>query len=163
MTKFFLSIYDFLSRRRWLAVLLLLVCLFVSVLLSLRLRYKENAADFLPQDAQNRRYTEIYNALGDNSQIVVLFKADSSLFPDGEERRMQLMEAVDIFEEKWAQVDTAALLTVRMEETEIADAMDYIRKHIAIFLTPADYRRIDSLLSQPDYLDTCMRNVKRKP
>ena len=100
MTKFFLSIYDFLSRRRWLAVMLLLVCLFASVLLSLRLRYKENAADFLPQDAQNRRYTEIYNALGDNSQIVVLFKADSSLFPDGEERRMQLMEAVDIFEEK---------------------------------------------------------------
>ncbi|MBR4341024.1 MAG: MMPL family transporter [Bacteroidales bacterium] len=161
MTKFFLSIYDFLSRRRWLAVMLLLVCMFASVLLSLRLRYKENAADFLPQDAQNRRYTEIYNALGDNSQIVVLFKADSSLFPDGEERHMQLMEAVDIFEEKWAQVDTAALLTVRMEETEIADAMDYIRKHIAIFLTPADYRRIDSLLSQPDYLATCMRNVKR--
>ncbi|MBR5664679.1 MAG: 1-acyl-sn-glycerol-3-phosphate acyltransferase [Bacteroidales bacterium] len=161
MTKFFLSIYDFLSRRRWLAVMLLLVCLFASMLLSLRLRYKENAADFLPQDAQNRRYTEIYNALGDNSQIVVLFKADSSLFPDGEERRMQLMEAVDLFEEKWAQVDTAALLTVRMEETEIADAMDYIRKHIAIFLTPADYRRIDSLLSQPDYLATCMRNVKR--
>ena len=37
----------------------------------------------------------------------------------------------------------------------------YIQDNVALFLTDEDYHRIDSLLAQPGYIDTCMRSVRK--
>lgn len=55
MNKFFLSIYDYLSKHKALSIALLLVVTALCVFSALRLDYKENIADFLPTDPEKER------------------------------------------------------------------------------------------------------------
>ena len=164
MTRILLSIYDFLAKRKWLAIVIIGVLVIVSVLLSLRLRYKENVTDFLPVNDANSRYTSVYNQQGDQGDITVIFRCTDTAL-EADEAQWALMEAVDRFAEEW---ETATVgqeenynLRCHSDDTRVFEAIDYIREHVALFLTPADYRRIDSLLSIPGYADTCMGNIKR--
>ena len=63
MNKFFLSIYDRLSRNKPLSIALMLVITALCVFSALRLEYKENIADFLPTDPEKEKYTSVYNDL----------------------------------------------------------------------------------------------------
>ena len=71
---------------------------------------------------------------------------------------------MDAFETNWKTEDTALLvndLRCKVDESQVFDAIDFIRENQALFLTEADYRRMDSLLAEPDYVATCMGNIKR--
>ena len=57
MNKFFLDIYDRLSRNKPLSIFLMAFVLGLCVLSALRLDYKENIADFLPTDPEKELYT----------------------------------------------------------------------------------------------------------
>ena len=164
MTRLLLSIYDYLSQRKWLATLLLLAGIGLCIWLGARLNYKENITDFLPQNKENGKYTSVYESLGDQGKITLIFRAaDSSLTYD--ERQERLMEAVDAFETHWTETEETDTLPVqlqcRAEESQAFDAIEYIQDNVALFLTDEDYDRIDSLLEQPGYIDTCMQSVRR--
>ena len=79
MNKFFLNIYDYLSKHKAFSIALLLVVTALCVFSALRLDYKENIADFLPTDPEKERYTSVYNDLGNQGQITVIFTADTTL------------------------------------------------------------------------------------
>jgi len=163
MNKFFLAIYDRLSKNRPLSIALLLVITALCVFSALRLDYKENIADFLPTDPEKERYTSVYNDLSDQGQITVIFSADTTKLTD-DETLDALMDAMDGFETHWKATDTASLvgnLQCKVDGSQVFDAMDFIRENPPLFLTEDDYRRMDSLLAAPDYVATCMGNVKR--
>ncbi|MBQ4009950.1 MAG: hypothetical protein II604_04540, partial [Bacteroidales bacterium] len=69
MSKFFLAIYDYLSRHKILAAAILVVCVGLSVWLSLLLHYEENITDFLPKSKENAKYTSVYESIGDQGRI----------------------------------------------------------------------------------------------
>ena len=155
MTKFFLKIYDFLSKRKALSAFILLIITVLCVLSALKLDYKENIADFLPSDPEKERYTSVYDDLSNQGQITVIFSGDDM---------DELMSALDDFEENWHKADTALLvndLRCKVDESSVFDAIDFIRENQPLFLTDDDYRRMDSLLAEPDYVATCMQNIKR--
>lgn len=164
MTKVLLHIYDYLKRHQALMWILLIVLVVLCVVLSLRLHYEENIADFLPRDKSNERYLGVYNGLSDEGQITVIFSSKDSTDGMSEER---ISTAVETFETYWNRVaeeehDTMdVMLTCHIDESRVFDAMSYIRDHIGIMLTQQDYDRADSLLSLPHYVDTCLSNVKR--
>ena len=163
MNKFFLSIYDRLSRNKPLSIALLLVVTALCVFSALRLDYKENIADFLPTDPEKEKYTSVYDDLSNQGQITVIFAADTTKLV-GNEALDALMDAMDAFETNWKTEDTALLvndLRCKVDESQVFDAIDFIRENQALFLTEADYRRMDSLLAEPDYVATCMGNIKR--
>lgn len=163
MNKFFLSIYDRLSRNKPLSIALLLVITALCVFSALRLDYKENIADFLPTDPEKERYTSVYNDLGNQGQITVIFAADTTQF-DGDEAIDAVIEAMDAFESQWRETDTAQIvsdLQCRVDGSQVFDAIDFIRENQALFLTESDYQRMDSLLADPDHVATSMANIKR--
>lgn len=157
MTRFFLSIYDFLSKRKALSIALMIALMVVCVLLSLRLRYKENITDFLPANEANKRYMAVYNDMGDR-RITVIFHADTTA--DNSE---DIKSAIDRFEEQWYELyaDDSIDLTCRADAMLVADAMSLISDNPPLFLNASDYSRIDSLLAIDGYIDTCLVNVKR--
>ena len=166
MTQFFLSIYDFFAKRKILATLLLIAIIALCVILALKLKYKENIADFLPHDEASERYTDIYQRLGDQGRITIIFRhIDTTL--DIAQRQEEIMSAMDLFQDNCndaLQSDTVLGpidLKVNAEETDVFEAMDFIRNNIALFLNDQDYRRADSLLAQPNYIDSSLRNVKQ--
>lgn len=163
MNKFLLSIYDYLSKHKAFSIALLLVVTALCVFSALRLDYKENIADFLPTDPEKERYTSVYNDMSDQGQITVIFSADTALLAN-DEAIDAIMDAMDAFESHWKECDTAQIvsdLQCRVDGSEVFDAMDFIRENQALFLTEADYRRMDSLLADPDHVSTSMANIKR--
>ena len=158
MTRFFLAIYDFLNRHRWMTVLLLVAMIALCVLLSLRLNYKENIADFLPTNPENERYSAVYNGLGDQGKITILFRSETEV---EDEAKLELAEAVDLLEETWENSESLQSITLRckMDDDEVFEAIDFMRDHFVLFLTEADYQRMDSLLAQPGYVAQCMQNI----
>ena len=163
MNKFFLKIYDYLSKNKPLSIALLLVITALCVCSALRLDYKENIADFLPTDPEKERYTSVYNDMSDQGQVTIIFSADTTQLT-GEEALDALMDAMDAFESNWKTTDTALLvsnLQCRVDGSQVFDAMDFIRENQPLFLTESDYRRMDSLLTDPDYMVNSMANIKR--
>ena len=163
MNKFFLSIYDRLSRNKPLSIALMLVITALCVFSALRLDYKENIADFLPTDPEKEKYTSVYDDLSNQGQITVIFAADTTKLV-GDEVLDAVMDAMDAFEANWQAEDTALLvkdLHCKVDDSQVFDAIDFIRDNQALFLTKADYQRMDSLLAEPDYVATCMGNIKR--
>jgi 1-acyl-sn-glycerol-3-phosphate acyltransferase len=155
MTKFFLKIYDFLSKRKAISAVILLIIIVLCVISALRLEYKENITDFLPSDPEKERYTSVYDDLSNQGQITVIFSGDDM---------DEVMNAIDDFEENWHKSDTALLvndLRCKIDDGLVFDAIDFIRDNQPLFLTDDDYRRMDSLLAEPDYVATCMSNIKR--
>ena len=164
MTRLFLSIYDYLSQRKWLATLLLILGIGLCIWLGTRLHYKENITDFLPQSQENEKFTSVYEGLGDQGKITLIFRtSDSTLPPD--EAQERLMEAVDAFETKWSAEEETDTLPVELQcragESQAFDAIGYIQNNTPLFLTDKDYDRIESLLAQPGYIDTCMASVRK--
>ena len=155
MTKFFLRIYDFLSEKKALSIVILLILIALCVFSALKLDYKENIADFLPSDPEKERYTSVYDDLSNQGQITVIFSGDDM---------DELMDAVDDFEENWKTLDTALLvndLRCKVDDGLVFEAIDFIRENQPLFLTDDDYQHMDSLLAEPDYVATCMQNIKR--
>ncbi len=163
MNKFFLNIYDYLSKHKAFSIALLLVVTALCVFSALRLEYKENIADFLPTDPEKERYTSVYNDLGNQGQITVIFTADTTQLA-GDEAINAIMEAMDAFESHWQECDTAQIvsdLQCRVDGSQVFDAIDFIRKNQALFLTENDYQRMDSLLADPEHVANSMANIKR--
>ena len=163
MNKFFLDIYDRLSRNKPFSIFLMAFVLGLCVLSALRLDYKENIADFLPTDPEKERYTSVYNDMSDQGRVTIIFSADTTQLA-GDEALDALMDAMDTFEQRWHDCDTAQLvsdLRCKVDGSQVFDAMDFIRENQPLFLTESDYRRMDSLLANPDHVATSMANIKR--
>ena len=155
MNKFFLAIYDFLSKRKALSIVILLIVTALCVFSALKLDYKENIADFLPTDPEKEKYTSVYDDLSNQGQITIIFSGDDM---------DELMSALDDFESNWEELDTALLvndLRCKIDEGLVFEAIDFMRQNQPLFLTDDDYKRMDSLLAEPDYVATCMQNIKR--
>ena len=163
MNKFFLDIYDRLSRNKPLSIFLMAFVLGLCVLSALRLDYKENIADFLPTDPEKERYTSVYNDMSDQGQVTIIFSVDTTQL-SGTEALDALMDALDAFEQRWQECDTAQLVSdlhCKVDGSQVFDAMDFIRENQPLFLTENDYHRMDSLLADPDHVATSMANIKR--
>ncbi len=155
MTKLLLRIYDYLTGHRITAVVLLAVMLVAGALSALQLHYEENIARFLPIDKGNEKQAAVYNALGDQGQITVVFRPAEQA---GDE---EVMDAIDAFAEQFARIRPDIALQARADESDAMAAIEEVRNNIALYLTAADYERIDSLLANPDFVATRMDEVKQ--
>lgn len=152
MNKLFLKIYDFLSKRKALTVIILVALMGICALLAFRLDYDEDISAFLPQSEQSQKYSAVYKQLGGSAKVAVFFRLKDSGTVDGTEK---IIEAMDSFGEFWADADTAGIVAdmqTSFDGSAVFEAMDFIRSHHAYYLDEKDYERIDSLLSVPDYI-----------
>ena len=151
MTKLLLHIHDYLVSHRPFAVVLLVVLLAAGAILALQLHYQENIADFLPRNAENAKQADIYNSLGDQGQITVIFR------PAEEDTDDDVMDAIDAFAEAF----TALPVQARADGSDAMQAISLVADRIPLYLTPADYRRIDSLLAEPDYITRSVATARQ--
>ena len=151
MTDFFLRIYDFLAGRKWLAALLSVMLAAVCLLLASRLHYEEDISRFLPSDEESSKYSEAYNALGKKNNVILIFSAK-----DGSEAgEDEISEAIHDFEDVFDAVDSTGLVPQRQitVDSEMAlGLMSAVMSSYPLFMTDADYQRIDSLLRVPGYI-----------
>ena len=151
MTDFFLRIYDFLSGRKWLAALLSVLLAVVCLFLASRLHYEEDISRFLPGDEESSKYSEAYNALGKKNNIILIFSAK-----DGSEAgEDEISEAIHDFEDVFDAVDSTGMVPQRQITVDSGMAfgvMEDVTSGYPLYMTEADYQRIDSLLNIQGYV-----------
>ena len=138
---------------------LTLLCLFgfllSAIVLALRIDYEEDIARFLPRNEQSERYNEVYQGLSGQNRIVVVFSG---------EQTDSIEAAMDAFGASLLERDVSHLLQevqVQVDEAQMLDVMDFVMANEPFFLTEADWQRMDTLLSQPDFVASQLEEDKR--
>ena len=124
----------------------------------LRLDYEEDIAGFLPIDRSDSRQTALIEQLSQQNSIAVVFRAPDGT-PDDE-----ITAAMDLFEDTWFDCDTLGMvpdMSALADESMALDMISFVQEHWASFLTKADYRRMDSLLALPGYVERSLEADKR--
>ena len=158
MADFFLRIYDWLKCRKGLAALIVVVIIALCTLSLCRLHYEEDIAGFLPIDRSDSRQTEFMEKVSQQNSIAVIFRAADGT-PDDD-----IINAMDLFADIWFENDTLELvpdMSAEADESVALELIKFVQQHYASFLTPSDYRRMDSLLAQPGYVKQSLEADKR--
>lgn len=154
MTKIFLLLYDFLNRHRKASLASLILLFILFIVLASRVHYEEDIAKFLPQSEQNDRFHDIYERTSLQNRIAVLFTPRVKAAVANEDSIEMAMEFVG---QELSKIKGIDHLQVRVDGDRIANLMRFIYQNIPYFLMDEDYRRIDSLLQQPNYVMTQMQ------
>jgi 1-acyl-sn-glycerol-3-phosphate acyltransferase len=153
-----LKIYDILSKHKVIASVILFVFCVVGVILATGIHYEEDIAKFLPHNAQNEKYQDVYQRIALQNRIAVMFTAkDSSCIvgADSLEAAMEMMGG-EIADSKL--IDD---LQVSVDETKVFDIMEFVGQNYPYFLSESDYQRMDSLLSDDNYIKTQLTENKK--
>ena len=160
MTRIVLSIYDYFKRRKLVCVCSLIVMTLLMAALVLRLRYKEDIADFLPLDDMGGKALAVYQDISGADKVIAVFQ-----YRDGaDEDPDKMAEAIETFVSAVADTDTAGIagdIMAQVDMEKMFAIQDFVYAHIPYFLSDADYSRIDSLLARPDYIAGCLEEDKR--
>jgi len=71
MTVFFLSVYQFFSRRRRLLFALLLSLALLFAFSAYHIRFKEDVSRFLPETKENKRFNDAYQYITSSNTITI--------------------------------------------------------------------------------------------
>ncbi|MBQ3690566.1 MAG: 1-acyl-sn-glycerol-3-phosphate acyltransferase [Bacteroidales bacterium] len=146
LASWFVKIYVFFSKRKALLFALMSALIIFSVLLTLKLDFKEDIADFLPSGEKYSEIKNIVSTASGNSKIFIFFQsADSS---DYENRTIECM---DFFAEKLLKGKDSLLfkdLSYKFDDKNISETSDFILENIPYFLSQKDYLNIDSSLNE---------------
>ena len=155
MKNVVLRIYDWMSgHRRWCVASLVVVTL-LMVLSVTRLTYREDIRDFLPLDEAERAALDDYDRQAQTSLIVAIIEQRDSTVDDPD----LLVEGVETFLEA---IDGLEGVTVQTDFNRMEEQQEEAYRQLPYLLEPADYQRMDSLLQQPDFIPSRLREVKER-
>lgn len=143
-----LKIFDFLQKHalvRGASILALTLILLASIL---RLSYKENIQDFLPLSKTDRERMAVYQDISGMNRLFVVF--------DNVADMGKTAEAIETFATALEERDTAGWskdLQTTFDLESLSETIDFLYANAPLFLTEEDYRRMDSLLALPDFID----------
>ena len=120
----------------------------VLLLSLLHLSYKEDIQDFLPLGKTDRERMSVYQDISGMNRLFVVFDN-----PGDAERTTQ---AIRRFVEEVEETDTAGWcsnLQATFDLESLSETMDFVYANIPIYLREDDYKRMDSLLALPGFID----------
>ncbi|MBR4130487.1 MAG: MMPL family transporter [Bacteroidaceae bacterium] len=143
-----LKIFDFLRKHalaRWISLLAITLVLVASIM---RLSYKEDIRDFLPLSKTDRERMAVYQDISGMNRLFVVFESKG----DAERTTEAIDDFVSIVEESdtsgWCQD-----LQATFDLESLSETMDFVYANAPLFLTEDDYKRMDSLLASPNFMD----------
>jgi 1-acyl-sn-glycerol-3-phosphate acyltransferase len=132
----------------WLIGIVATIALAMSIL---SLQYKEDISDFLPLDNDNQTALSVYQDISGANKVYAIISLRDTTDIDPQ----QLVDGVESFVAHLEENDTAGYVSNIVKEIDMEKMLgvaDLVYDNVPYFLTDADYARIDSLLSQPDFI-----------
>ncbi len=143
-----LKIFDFLRKHatiRWASLLVITMALLASIM---RLSYKEDIQDFLPFGETDRERMAVYQDISGMNRLFVVFESMGNA--------EETTEAIDCFVSSVEESDTANWcqdMQATFDLESLSETMDFVYANAPLFLSEDDYRRMDSLLALPNFMD----------
>lgn len=160
MPEFILKLYDYMKMHRMTCFFSFVVITLLLVMSVLRLGYKEDIADFLPIDSEHHNALKVYQNISGANKVFAIFQYRDTTKTDPD----AIVNSIDAFVEKLEKTDTAHILTNVMSQIDVekmTEVTDFVYKNIPYFLTDADYARMDSVMTQPDYVAHQLKQDKQ--
>lgn len=132
MRRAILRLYDYLSSHKAAAAIALAVVLALCVVSALRLKYNEDISSFLPASKQTSRYTEVYDRLGANNKIAILFNGGT---------KEEKLETMTSFREIWEENNPDGIYPQLQDPGDsdaFFDVSDFISDNFPYFLQEQD-------------------------
>jgi 1-acyl-sn-glycerol-3-phosphate acyltransferase len=151
MTRFFLSVYDWFSRRRGLLFALLAMFVAVLAVLASRIRFKEDIAHFLPVNGENERMVRAYRHVAASNTVTVYCGFKESVNPLSDAEVDVQTAAIDALAGRLQRrMDSSFVkgLFYRVDQEMLSEVSNFIAANMPYFLDEADYERMDSLLTR---------------
>ncbi len=148
MRYFFVNIYRFFTRRRWLLWTIFSLILIIAACGVARLKFVEDISSFLPQNEQNIRINRAYQHMGADNKIIIDFHSEGIT----EDIDYDLLTgAVNDFAMYLQRLDSGKhikKLLYEIDPTQINEITSFIVQNMPLFLTEEDYARLDTLLDE---------------
>ena len=151
MNRLILRIFDAFSKSpavAWGIFVALTTALVCSVL---TLSYKEDISDFLPLDEENQTALSVYQDVSGANKIYAIIAVRDTADVDPQE----LADGVELLAGNIESLDSLHYVGDIMKQVDMDKMLgvaDMVYENIPYFLTEDDYRRIDSLMSDPGYV-----------
>lgn len=142
------QIFDFLSSHKSLRRWSLVTVTGILAALALTLHFSEDITDFLPMENREREQMSIFQNISGADRIIITFSN-----PDDEERTVQ---AIDRFIDEVKTEDSegwSSELSGQFDMELVTRVTEFVYENAPYFLTEADIERMDSLLSQKNYIE----------
>ena len=160
MTEFVIKIFSYLRQHRMVGLLSFLCVTALLVASVLRLGYKEDIADFLPLDSNHQNALGVYQDIAGANKIFAVFQYRDTTKADPD----NMVAAIESYVADIAERDTSGMaknMTAQVDIQKLSDITDFVYSNIPYFLTPADYQRIDSLMSDEGYVERQLQQDKQ--
>lgn len=152
MERFFIRLYDYLTKRRYI-VLFLAIALFNGMaILSTKLHLSEDIANFLPDKGGNQRLSPIYKKISMGNEIFVSFSTRDSL--DEDDRIATLIDAAENFTNRLDSLAGKKLIKkiiCRIDESKALTLTNFIAANLPYFLQDEDYAHLDSVMRRGNF------------
>lgn len=158
MSKLFVHIYDFLRRRRLLNGFLMAGSFLVMLYFACQVKFEEDITRFFP-DTQDAQETEtVFRNLKVKDKIAIMLSAaDTAVAPVTAGHLVETADKLaDALHREIGERYMKSLF-VRADEQAVGPVTDFIYAHLPVFLTDADYVRMDSVLT-PEGIARRMRS-----
>lgn len=152
MNRITLALYDYFRKHPYLSWMLGVALTIAFVLSILTLHYSEDISDFLPLDEENQTALSVYQDISGANKIYAIISTKDTVDVSPQE----LVDGVESFVSNVESTDRLHYVNDIMKEVDMERMLglaDVVYENIPYFLTDADYARMDSLLSQPEYID----------
>lgn len=147
MRQFFIHTYNYLKRHRALRYILLIGSFLILLFFALQVRFEEDVTRFFP-DTQDAKSSEIvFQNLKVKDKIVVMLYARDTTHPVSTDRLIKAgNELKDSLLHK-ASPEYINDIFAEVDVNMITGVTDFIYDNLPIFLTEADYQRLDTMLT----------------
>ena len=158
MTKFFIALYNYFERHKFLFYLTLLSTTLLMAFFACQVRFEENVTRFFPDTKDSQNAAKVFDNLKVKDKIVLMLSpADSTAEAD----RDVLIEASETLKQRLTEQAGGTLIKdifSKVDENLIGGTTDFVYEYLPLFLTEADYQRFDSLLTREGIEATMQRN-----
>lgn len=149
MQKIFISIFNLFQKSKAALYIIFFATLVLFGVFALRVRFVEDIYAIIPKDEKTEKLTQVFenSKFSDKLVIMVSLKDTSLAHPDS------LVAYADVFAKQLQKKASAYIKNLRykIDEDFTYSLFETIQKHLPVFLTDDDYKKIDTLL-QPDEL-----------
>lgn len=142
MSSFFISIYRFFKKNKFLLYAILAISLLVMGFFALKVDYEEDITKFIPNTADSKNINAVFQNLKVKDKLVVLFTPN-------DENKDEAIEAGDLFSERLDSMlgqEYVDQIVSKVDAERMLMVSDFIYDNLPVFLDSVDYVRIENAL-----------------
>ncbi|MBB4808071.1 1-acyl-sn-glycerol-3-phosphate acyltransferase [Chryseobacterium defluvii] len=151
MHRFFIFLYDLISKNRFLSVLFALGISALCLFFASRINFEEDINQIIPKSEKSDLTAKVLKQLNFSDKIIVIIENKSG------EDNFQLSETADTFLQKTEPMQKyIGSIQGKVNDNEISETFDFVSRNLPLFLDENDYKNIERKLSK----DSIARQVE---